>query len=579
MSGERLGDVIAAAAHESAGGVRYDGIGFSYGDLMDRAGAPSRELREQGVGPGTVVAISQPPGPLLIISILAVVSAGACYVYVDPEWPLPHQTSILERSGARFVIAQDNFSGVAVLALGSRPDVSIPAEVACLISTSGTTGGPRMVGLSHAGILHLVRDANLVRLGPQDRLLALAHPGFGAALWEIWAAIDAGAELVYPRDRRMSLHDLASAVAASGASVAHFSAGIFRQFDAEHIRAMNGLRLVMTGGDTVAPRQFRAAYDILDGDLVACYGCTENTVFTSLYQAGPETNPDRPVPLGRPLANTGLQVLTEDLRPVEPGEVGELYVSGAGLAVGYVDDPDRTRDRFGPLGAGAERVFRTGDFARRLADGSYELTGRRDRQVQVRGFRVELADIEITLRQLDSVDDVCAVQLDRPDGDRQIVAAVIASHAAAPLESEVRAYARERMPDFMVPDRVVTVESLPLTERGKVDRRKLAELMMPAGPVTALPSAAVVDVVRRVWTSVLGRDDVADDLTFTAVGGHSLQAIQVIHRIGAELGVEVSIREFYAASTIRGLGRLVMDNMLRDEREDRRPVAAGEESS
>ncbi|OAH09470.1 non-ribosomal peptide synthetase [Streptomyces jeddahensis] len=584
--GAELLEIAVKASTADRNGVTHRGETVPYPMLMDMATEVAKSLRAQHVARASVVGISAPPGPALVTAILAAISAGMCYVYIDPEWPESHRRRTLELSGAVAVLEQSRHMwwqpdpiAVRLLADPARRAGGAAhaqaAGAACLISTSGTTGTPRLVGMTPHAITHLVRDSDLIRLRRDDRLLMLAHPGFGAFLWELWAALDGSADLVIPDERKMSLSGLADMVERSGATVVHLTAGLFRQFIPRHVSALSGTRLVMCGGDTVPPEQFGIARAALGGELVACYGCTENTVFTTLYRADGEIDPMSPIPLGEPLRGTEVHVLTDDLRPVGPGETGELYVSGEGLAAGYINDAAATAERFIMLpastGSAGVRAYRTGDFARCREDGSYVLVGRQDRQVQIRGFRVELSEVEHLCRSLDTVDDAHAIYL-RDEADDELVVLLTVTAGITADAADILREVRKHLPDFMVPGRAVIVDALPLTDRGKIDRNRAAELARPprlTGPATAdsPPDATggsatagfeadqqvVLERVSAIWADVLKLTAVDPDVHFTDLGGHSLRATQVLSRVADVFGISVPLRQFYEDATVRGL--------------------------
>lgn len=563
-TGETAALLLDAAA-SSAGGVRHGTALYTYADIMDTGAPVSARLTKLGAAPSTVVAVSLPPGPRLLSAVFSVVSQGLCYLYVDPEWPRSYQRDLLRWARARYLVTEGapGASGLVcerVEASDSWPEPLLPEDTMCLVATSGTTGVPKLVAMTQSGIARLARGAEPIALSSSDRVLALAHPGFGASLWETWAAVTAGAELVVPTERYHSLSELTGTVLDHSVSVAHLSAGIFRQLTSQDLDRLSSLRLLMTGGDTVSPASFTSAHAALEASIVACYGCTENTVFTSLYQASPATRPDRPLPLGDPLPGTGVHVLDENLAPVEPGAHGELYVTGDGLTAGYANSPEATEQRFlnlalGP-GGSTVRAYRTGDLARRDGQGGYELCGRGDRQVQVRGFRLELADVELRLCAQPDVRDAHVLQVVRGE-ERELVAFVVQGGDGGGQAALMDAL-RAGVPSYMVPDRIVELDSFPLTERGKVDRRALERLLEGGARVPAEdPGSEDTERVLRIWTEVLERTDLGADDLFGDKGGHSLRATRVLSRILSEFGVDVSVRDFYKDPTVRGTVRAI----------------------
>ncbi|MFB7279784.1 amino acid adenylation domain-containing protein [Streptomyces hydrogenans] len=493
--------------------VRCGDEALTYGALWDRATRVAAGLRRAGVGPGALVGVLAERGVAAVVHLLACSMAGACAVPLDPGYP-----------DARLALMTGDPRLVAVLAAPehahrvpetvptlSADDLGRPSSpelrpdpdgtgtgaasgpegdgadrghrLATLMYTSGSTGAPKGVEITHRGIVRLVRDERIA-FRPDDVVLHCAPLAFDASLLEIWGALARGAVLEIAPPGPLSLSELAEVVRERGITALWLTAGLFHQLAEYEPDCLERVRLLLTGGDVVSPHHVRAVLTRWPGlDVVNGYGPTENTTFTTCHVlADPAEAVGASLPIGRPVAGTGVHLLDAYGNPVPPGVPGELWTSGDGLARGYAGRPDLTAERFvtpdrGPLQG--VRMYRTGDLAALRDDGALDFLGRRDLQVKVNGYRIELAEIEAAVLAHPDVRQVCVVVEPDAFGGKRLSAHVVADADAPRLTRELRLALRSRLPAFMVPARWTVVDSLPLTANGKTDRSRLTAAPAP----------------------------------------------------------------------------------------------------
>lgn len=548
---------------------------LAYSELAARTARLARHLTaECGVLPGDRVALVLPRGVDMIVAILAVVDSGAAYVPIDPAYPLTRIAVTLADAAPAVVVTTTDLElppspGARVLRLTSgartsiaehaprRPDVTVlPDQPAYLIYTSGTTGAPKGAVIAHRGALELADDQ--IRrwdIGAGDRILCFSSPSFDASLWEWLCALTSGAALVVPPVAPLVGDTLVGAIDDFDVTLALIPPSVLASTSS---RTPTTLRVLLIAGE-VCPPHLVGHWSV---PVVANgYGPTETTVLVCAEMV--EQPVRQAVPLGGPLTGVRLYVLDDRLRLLAPGAVGELYVGGSGVAVGYWDRPGLTSGRFiaDPFGRDGDRLYRTGDLVRWGPGWELEYVGRRDQQVKVRGHRVELGEIESVLVGHDAVGHAAAIA--RSDGvdDHRIVAYVVPtpeidadSDDATRLGAELRAAVGRTLPDFMVPTAVVPVARLPLTPNGKLDVEALERLEPTVdGPVPESvglpPRTPQEEVLCELFAEVLERDQVRIDQNFFELGGHSLLAPRLATRVNDVFGVTISVREVFSAPT------------------------------
>jgi amino acid adenylation domain-containing protein len=583
---------------------------LSYGELAERAGRLARRLRRLGVGPEVPVGVCLERSVELVVALLAVLEAGGAYLPLDPSYPserlalmladawrgsvprvLLVAPRLLDRLGTlpaeAQVVALDNSSPAPAEAEGSaaaaaaaadgagtsEPGGEVPAAAvgpetpAYVIYTSGSTGRPKGVVNTHRGIVNrLLWMQHAYRLTAEDRVLQKTPFSFDVSVWELFWPLLAGARLVMaPPGAHQDPAWLARLIAEHGITTLHFVPPMLQAFVAEPGAAACGsLRRVMASGEALPAelvRRFHDRFAAAGVELHNLYGPTEAAVdVTSWPCARPE--PGATAPIGRPVANTSIHLLDGGLRPAPIGVPGELYIGGVQLARGYLGRPELTAERFVPdpfAGQAGARLYCTGDLARRREGGAVEFLGRIDHQVKVRGFRVELGEIEAALATHPAVREaVVTVRGDLAE-DRRLVAYLVARGEGLPAPEELRGFLHQRLPEFMVPAAFVALERLPLLANGKVDRRALPapDAARPElQQAYAAPETAVEQELAAIWSRVLGVAPIGLDDDFFALGGDSILSIR-ISALARERGLTVLLPQLFSHRTVRQLARAV----------------------
>jgi amino acid adenylation domain-containing protein len=555
---------------------------LTYAELGTRAAALAGRLRDRGVRAESRVVVVMERSIDLVVALLATMTAGAAYVPVDPAYPAERagflltdadpELALVDEAGAAIVTASS--STVPVLAVdrsttapdGDTPVGPEPENLAYVIYTSGSTGRPKGVAVPHRNVVQLLEvTRELFAFGPGDVWTMFHSFAFDFSVWELWGCLLHGGRLVVvPYEVSRSPREFLELVVRERVTVLNQTPSAFHQLataeaDSPELGARLALRTVIFGGEALDPARL-AGWFARHGDesprLVNMYGITETTVHAThhVLRAEHGDGPPGASVIGAPLPGLTAYVLDERLEPVPEGVPGELYLSGTQLARGYLGRPDLTAERFVacPFGAPHERMYRTGDVVRWDRDGRLEYAGRADDQVKVRGFRIELGEVEAALATHPAVDEVAAAVSGATEGDGRLIGYVTSSTGVT--SREVRAAAAAVVPEHMVPSAIVTVDELPLTVNGKLDRQAL-----PAptdggtdDPAGRAPESRREELVCRAFAAVLGRDRVGADDSFFDLGGHSLLAASLVDRL-RELGLDVEVRTVFSSPTPAGL--------------------------
>jgi amino acid adenylation domain-containing protein len=563
--------------------VVYEDEKLSYGELNERANRLAHYLRRQGVAAEARVGILMERSLEMVIAMLAVLKAGAAYVPLDPAYPEQRLRHIIKDAGLRVMLTQEDIAsvisedGMHLIRLDAertreelagesaeKPLSVVRADnLAYILYTSGSTGVPKGVMISHSALCnHMFWMLAAFPLSTADRILQKTPISFDASVWEFYAPLLTGAQLVMARPR---LHTdaayLVRAINQHQITILQLVPTMLRVLLEEPgIEECQSLRHLFCGGEALPATLSDKFFAVSEAELHNLYGPTEATIEVAFWtcERGAQK---RVVPIGRPISNTQIYVLDERQRPVPTGAAGELYIGGECLARGYLNNPALTAERFIPDPFGSEagaRLYRTGDMARYLTGGELEYIGRFDGQVKLRGFRIELGEIEAVLASHEAVSE-CAVVIRGEEGkEKSIVAYTVAreDESLATTTSELRRWLKQRLPEYMLPTAFVPLKQLPLLPNGKVDRRALPapdQARPQLEEVFVAPQTAMEKTLAEVWSQVLKVEAVGIHDNFFDLGGHSLLMVQVHNKLQESLGRNITMVELFQYPTISTL--------------------------
>ncbi|WP_141333042.1 non-ribosomal peptide synthetase, partial [Myxococcus sp. AB025B] len=565
----------AVALAPDAPALVFGETALTYRQLDERSNQLARLLLHHGVTTDDRVALSLERSFELVIALVAIVKAGAAYVPLDASYPSHRLLAMMEDTQPRLLLTSRALAsklpneGVTTLVLeevdtsaqpaGPLPSLALPESLAYVDFTSGSTGRPKGVGTLHAGVLRTLVGATYTRFGPEQTHVLLAPISFDASTFEIWGALLHGARLVVPPAHTLSLEEIELAVSRHGVSTLWATSGLFSQLADAGLPGLSTVQHVLTGGDVVSPVHVRKALTAWGAQVTNAYGPTESTVFATTFAITRAEDLGATLPIGRPIQGTRLLVLDASLQPVAPGVTGELFIGGEGLARGYLLRPDLTAERFVPDPFSASpgaRLYRTGDLVRWRADGTLDFLGRADSQVKLRGFRIELAEVEAALREYTSITRALALVREDVPGDKRLTAYFTASSPVDP--AALRAFLKQRLPEFMLPSFLIPLAAFPLTANAKLDRKALPAPDTLASSTFVAPRNPTEELLAAIWADVLRLDkvSVADD--FFELGGHSLLATQVVSRVRRAFEVELPLRALFEASSISALATRIL---------------------
>ena len=556
--------------------LEYEGEELTYKELNVRSNRLAHYLKKQGVTRETRVGLCVERGLDMVVATLAILKAGGAYVPLDPEYPRERLAFMLEDTEAPVLLTQSGlrerlpaYAGKVIeldadwkrIARESavNPKAVAKAEsLAYVIYTSGSTGRPKGTAVEQRSVVRLVKNTNFIELGPKEVFLQFAPISFDASTLEIWGPLLNGGRLVVAPAGQFALEKLAGLIEERGITTLWLTAALFNQMVDSHLAALRGVKQLLAGGEALSVPHVRKYLERIGKNrLINGYGPTENTTFTCCHVMTAESRIGHTVPIGRPISNTRVYILDAHRKPVPVGVVGELYAGGAGVARGYLNQPESTAEKFvpSPFHAG-ERLYRTGDLVRYTAEGLIEFQGRIDSQVKIRGFRIELGEIETALGSHPAVKETVVLAREDSPGDKRLVAYVVAS-GEAPAAIELKEHLAAQLPPYMLPAAFVTLDEIPLTPNGKVDRKAL-----PAPERTGLeaeyvaPRNATEEKLAQIWAEVLKLERVGVNDNFFELGGHSLLAVTLIERM-RRAGLNADVRALFATPTLAELALAV----------------------
>jgi amino acid adenylation domain-containing protein len=557
---------------------------LTYRELDHRSNQLARYLQKRGVTRGTLVPIGMERSLEMIIGTLGVLKAGGAYVPLEPMTPRERVRLMLRELETPVFITRNRDAHIfANLGLDNRVvEVEREAQaiaqesttpfatkvagddVAYVMFTSGSTGQPKGVAVTHRAINRLVVNSDYVRFDQTCRMAHVSNVAFDAATFEIWGALLNGGRLInIEKEIVLSPQDFAKALRKREITTMFLTVALFNQIAAQVPDAFATMRDLMVGGDALEPKWINEVLRhgrpkrLLNG-----YGPTETTTFAAWHDVK-EVAEGKSVPIGRPISNTQLYVLDRAMQPVPIGVAGELYIGGPGLARGYVNGPELTAQKFVPHPFSSERgarLYKTGDLVRYLPDGAIEFLGRADFQVKVRGFRIELGEIENVLCRHPLVSEA-AVIVRKMDGDKRLVGYYVSKNGAIAVD-ELRRYLKQNLPDYMVPAQLVPLPSMPLNANGKIDRQALpVPIDLERSDASTVQAHSDLERdLQQVFQDVLGTKQVGVTDNFFEIGGHSLLAVKLFAQIEKKLGKKIPLPLLFQAPSVEELAKAIRQN-------------------
>jgi amino acid adenylation domain-containing protein len=570
---------------------------LSYAGLNRRANQLARCLIDCGVEVESPIAIFLNQSADMIVAMLAILKAGGAYVPIDSSYPKKRIVFMLEDSGAQMIITEralldklpaDKTRTVCVDSDRDRivskegSDLQLPTagdNLAYVMYTSGSTGQPKGVSIQHRGIIRLAVDTNYVFIGPSERVAQVSNASFDAVTFEVWAALLQGGQVVeFSKDMLLAPQVLAEQIRKHGIDTIFLTPGLLNQIAFEAPQAFSPVKNLMFGGDAADLRGIREVTKSNPPQfMINGYGPTESTTFAVCHFLGQLTDQTTSIPIGRPITDTQAYIVDKEFHPSPVGVLGELYIGGGGLARGYAKRPELTADKFIPSPFGKQygrRLYKTGDRACYLPGGIIEFLGRGDNQVKVRGFRIELSEIELALREHPGLRQAVVLACKDEEFDKVIVAFVVPRQEGLLEATELNQFLAERLPDYMIPTRYVVLDALPLTPNGKVDYRSLANRESPESgsllnrksqPFVGPGDSIELELV-RLWEQVFGVSPIGVTDDFFDLGGHSFIAMRLMSQVYKKFGQTIPISILFETRTIRRLATSMRRRQVAAER-------------
>jgi aspartate racemase len=552
---------------------------LTYRELNSRANQLGNYLRKQGVGAEVLVGICVERSMEMVIGILGILKAGGAYVPLDPAYPEERLNFMIEDTRTPVILTQrellevlpghaakticldSDWKMIARESKGKPASGTTAGSLAYVMYTSGSTGRPKGVCVLHRAVIRLVLNTNYMKLEPSDIVAQASSFSFDASVLEIWGALLTGARLVgIDKEIVLSPRDLASQILKQRVSVLFLTTALFNHVAREAPASFRSVKNLLFGGEAADPRCAEMVMKAgPPGRLLNLYGPTESTVVTTWYRVEYIPGDATTIPIGKPVSNTTVYVLDNNLHPVPTGVPGELYVGGDALARGYLNRPEMTAEKFIPDPFSEEpgaRLYKTGDMVRYLPDGNIEFLGRTDHQVKLRGFRIELEEIKAVLGQHPDVRETVVITRGDQPGEKRLVAYVVMNRTSNTTTDQLREFLREKLPDYMVPSSFVVLDSLPLTPNGKIDWTALpaANRFIPGpGKNFLAPRNALELQLAGIWEKILGVKPVGVRDNFFELGGHSLLAGRLVAEINRMTGQNLPLIAIFQSPTVEQL--------------------------
>lgn len=564
--------------------VVYNQVSLTYSQLNNKADALAAFLRHKGVKKGSIVALMCNKSIEMIIGILAVLKAGGAYMPIDPAYPMDRVKYMLDDSGSEIMLTynidwrmneQDLnpiLASIEVIDLGEEDNfvahtsesqyVGEAEDMAYVIYTSGSTGKPKGAVIKHRNVIRLVKNANYVSFDSGDRIIQTGAMVFDASTFEIWGALLNGLSMyIVDEDVILDPPKLGEAILNYKITTMWLTSPLFNQLSLQKPEIFKSLKYLLVGGDVLSPKHINSVRKICkDIKIINGYGPTENTTFSTCFTIDREYEEN--IPIGKPISNSTAYIIDRYNRLQPVGALGELCVGGDGVALGYINNPGLTMEKFvdNPFSMD-QKMYKTGDMARWLPDGNIEFLGRKDQQVKIRGFRIELGEIESCLLKFEGIKECIVVAREDKDGAKCLCAYYV-------LESDqhlenIREYLREKLPGYMVPSYLIKLDQMPLNINGKIDRKRLPDPLenVETGALYEAPKNEIEEKLVLVWQELLGLQKVGVHDNFFELGGDSIKAIQISARL-QKYNLKMEVKDLFQYATIRELGTHVKEGII-----------------
>ena len=554
--------------------IVFEGQQLTYNELNGRSNQLANYLNKIGVEPGNNIGLLSPRGPDMIISIFGILKAGCTYVPFNVEYPAERLNYIIEDAEIKHIICPSlelipsaGFENCKIIhpeeafsCSSNSYKISIAVDApAYIMYTSGTTGKPKGIAVSHKNILKLVFEPGVIKVNPQDRMLQWSNFAFDGSVYEIFCSLLVGASLYLIKDDWSSnVFELNRVIEEQNITICFVTTALFNSFIDINPGMLKGLRKILFGGELVSPSHVKKALHTAGANkIIHVYGPTETTVYATCY-AIDEVGVQATIPIGKPLSNTSLYVLDNYMQLVPVGVTGELFIGGDGVSLGYVNNKKLTNEKFvsNPLrDAEVDRIYRTGDLVRMLPDGNIEYLGRKDNQVIIRGYRIEPEEIEGLVLESGLVQQAVVMVKEDSNSNKRLV-----GYISTDKDFDKRMlnnYLHARLPAYMVPGLWVEMSSMPLNANGKIDKKALpytdSDQLLTNTYVA--PRTELEERLVKIWMDLLGLERVGVEDNFFELGGHSLLAMRLISAIQRELNLQVAVKELFEFTTISELSK------------------------
>ncbi|QUI24146.1 amino acid adenylation domain-containing protein [Vallitalea pronyensis] len=550
--------------------VVYEDKQLTYMELNQRANQLARILRKKGVKPDCIVGIMVERSIEMMVGIMGILKAGGAYLPIDPGYPGERISYMLEDSGTSIVLtaSEEKIQSEIDLTIINIKDVDIygveksnletinnPEDLAYIIYTSGSTGKPKGNETIHYNVNRVVKNTNYINILPEDTLLQLSNYAFDGSVFDIFGALLNGAKLILiHKEKVLNINELGHTIIEKGVSVFFITTALFNTLIDNNIECFKNIRKVLFGGERISVSHAKKALAFMGQDrIIHVYGPTESTVFSSYYFINEIDDNRDTIPIGKPISNTEIYILSKDYKINPVGTVGELCISGDGLARGYVNNKELTLKKFikNPYKP-EEKMYTTGDLAKWLPDGNVEFIGRIDHQVKIRGYRIELGEIEAQLLKHKAIKEALVVAKEDESSNKYLCGYIVTKRELK--VQEIRKHLAKELPDYMVPSIYIMLEKMPLTANKKIDRKALPEPdgNSNTGAAYVAPRNKTEERLADIWQEVLGLEKVGIKDNFFEVGGDSIKAIQIASRL-SKSGMKLEIKDMMSKPTIEDM--------------------------